>query len=159
MLHKKDSPATFRLRGWKSRQWPTFPLSSIIGCLGLTSEFGMGSGVSPDINSPTKPIAAAKRRVTFKYRSPPFGDERQFFVVHVVVVNLHSPYFEQTSVCSRYILSARSVNIVKTSFDVRPSFNSFNCNLEQQVPFRRNCINSVEARSAWQDLWPLVPLC
>ena len=72
----------------------------------------MGSGVSPDITSPTKPIAAAKRRVTFKNRTPPLGGGRQIFVVHVVAVNLHSPYFEQTSVCSRYILSARSVNIV-----------------------------------------------
>jgi len=32
--------------------------------------------------------------------------------LHVVVVNKHSPYVEQTSVYSRYILSARSVNIV-----------------------------------------------
>ena|GEM_PF-4866187 len=39
--------------GLKRRQRPTFPRSSIIGGPGFTTVFGMGTGVSPDLWSPT----------------------------------------------------------------------------------------------------------
>ena len=46
----------------KCRQRPTFPLSSIIGGRSLTAVFGMGTGVSSHLWSPTIPAAGFHRR-------------------------------------------------------------------------------------------------
>lgn len=49
----------------QSRRSPTFPQSSIIGRRVLTSEFGMGSGISPCVNSPTNPSGRFHARTGF----------------------------------------------------------------------------------------------
>ena len=51
---KRSDPSEVSLRrGRLRRRRPTFPLSSIIGGQGLTAVFGMGTGVTPDLWSPT----------------------------------------------------------------------------------------------------------
>ena len=52
---KEKGPGGFTHQGPSSRRSPTFPQSSIIGRRVLTSEFGMGSGISPCVSSPTNP--------------------------------------------------------------------------------------------------------
>jgi hypothetical protein len=59
---KRKDPDEVYLAGVKSRQRPTFPLNSIIGGNGLTAVFGMGTGVSRCLWSPTKPIEAPRPR-------------------------------------------------------------------------------------------------
>lgn len=54
-------------QGPSSRRSPTFPQSSIIGRKVLTSEFGMGSGISPCVNSPTNPCGGFRPRTGLRH--------------------------------------------------------------------------------------------
>ena len=62
---KEKGPGGFSHQGPSSRRSPTFPQSSIIGRRVLTSEFGMGSGISPCVNSPTNPSGRFHARTAF----------------------------------------------------------------------------------------------
>ena len=64
---KKRRAPVVSHQGPSSRRSPTFPQSSIIGRKVLTSEFGMGSGISPCVNSPTNPCGSFRPRTGLRH--------------------------------------------------------------------------------------------
>ena len=64
---KSRAPKVLAFGARQSRRSPTFPQSSIIGRKVLTSEFGMGSGISPCVNSPTNPCGSFRPRTGLRH--------------------------------------------------------------------------------------------